>query len=321
MNFGIIGLGNIANKFAKTLNELNESLYAVASRDINKAKDFATTYNAKKYYGSYKELFNDPSVDVIYISTPNNMHYINAKDALYSGKHVICEKPFTTNPDEAKELYEIAKKCNLFIMEALWIEFLPMYKKLKELLKANYIGKIESISVSYGFDTNPTRKIRKFDSNLAGGALLDIGIYNLGLLDMLTDSEVKDFTSTYKLNEYNTDEYSKINLVYKNGIKATSITSIGQDIKREVFIKGTNGEIYIPDFQHAEKFIVKNDKEEEYNFPFEINGFEYQIKELIECIKEKKNESITYPASRSIRLMKLLYDIRMSWNMKFLFEE
>ena len=109
--------------------------------------------------------------------------------------------------------------------------------------------------------------------------------------------------------------------VYKNGIKATSITSIGQDIQREVFIKGTNGEIYIPDFQHAEKFIVKNDKKEEYDFPFEINGFEYQIKELIECIKEKKNESITYPASRSIRLMKLLYDIRMSWNMKFLFEE
>ena len=321
MNFGIIGLGNIANKFAKTLNALNETLYAVASRDINKAKEYATNYNATKYYGSYEELYNDPNVDVIYIATPNNLHYKNAKDALYHKKHVICEKPFTTNPDEAKELYDLAKKYNLFIMEALWIEFLPMYKKLGELLKANYIGKIESINVSYGFDTNPTRKIRKFDSKLAGGALLDIGIYTLGLLDMLTDSEVKEFTSTYKLNEYNTDEYSKINLIYKNGIKATSIISIGEDIKREVFIKGSNGEIYIPDFQHAEKFIVKNDKEEEYNFPFEINGFEYQIKELINCINNKKNETPIYPADRSIRLMKLLYDIRMSWNMKFSFEE
>ncbi len=321
MNFGIIGLGNIANKFATTLNKLNETLYAVGSRDINKAKEFAEKYNSSKYYGSYEELLNDPNIDVIYIATPNNMHYKNAVDALYHNKHVICEKPFTTNPTEAIELYNLAKKLNLFIMEALWIEFLPMYKKLGELLKANYIGKIESISVSYGFDTNPTRKIRKFDSKLAGGALLDIGIYNLGLLDMIIDSEVDSFTSNYRLNEYNTDEYSKINLVYKNGIKATSITSIGEDIKREVYINGTNGIIYIPDFQHAEKFIVKKDIDEEYDFPFEINGFEYQIKELIECIKEKKNESITYPASRSIRLMKLLYDIRMSWNMKFLFEE
>lgn len=320
MNFGIIGLGNISNKFAATLNSLNETLYAVGSRDINKANEFAKKYNAIKAYGSYEELFNDINVDVVYISTPNNLHYENAKEALNNGKHVICEKPFTTNPNDAKELYELAKKKGLFIMEALWIEFLPMYNKLKELIKANYIGKIDSISVSYGFDTNPLRKIRKFDSSLAGGALLDIGIYNLGLLDMLTDSEVESFSSTYRLNEYGTDENSHINLLYKNGIKATSITSIGEDIKREVFIKGTNGEIYIPDFQHAEKFIVKKEIEEEFNFPFEINGFEYQIKELIKSINKKQNESSVYPASRSIRLMKLLYDIRMSWNMKFSFE-
>ncbi len=321
MRFGIIGLGNISNKFAKTLNELNLELYAVASRDINKAKEFKEKYNATTCYGSYDELFVDPKVDIVYISTPNNMHYKNAIDALNNGKHIICEKPFTTNPTEAATLYNKAKKLGLFIMEALWIRFLPLYKKLNSVLNDKVIGNIESISVSYGFDTNPVRKVRKFDSSLAGGALLDIGVYNLGLLDMIIDSEVLSFTSEYKINEYKTDEYSKIDLVYKNGIKATSICAIGEDIKREVFINGKYGMIYIPDFQHAEEFIIKTNKEEKYEFPFEINGFEYQIRSMLEDINNNKTESSIYPASKSIRLMKLLYDIRMSWNMKFSFEE
>ncbi len=321
MNFGIIGLGNIANKFAKTLNEMNECLYAVASRDINKAKEFGIKYNSKNCYGSYEELYKNPNIDIVYIATPNNYHYINSKDALLNNKNVICEKPFTTNPEEAKELYALAKEKNLFIMEALWIEFLPAYKKLKELINSGVIGDIKNIKVSYGFDTNPERKKRKFDSNLAGGALLDIGIYTLGFIDMIVDQEVLDFESKYNINEYNTDDYSEIKLKYNNGIEAISTISIGQEIKREAYIYGSEGTIYIPDFQQNQRFKIIKDNEIEYVYPFEINGFEYQIKELIECIKEKKNESITYPASRSIRLMKLLYDIRMSWNMKFLFEE
>ena len=321
MNFAIIGLGNIANKFAKTINELNKTLYAVGSRDINKAKEFKDKYNAIKYYGSYEDLYNDNNIDIIYIATPNNMHYKNCLDALNHNINVICEKPFTVNHIEAKELYDLAKEKDLFIMEGLWIRFLPLYKRLKELLNNNYIGNIKNITVSYGFDTNDVRKVRKFDPNLAGGALLDIGIYNIGLLDMITNSNVISFNSDYKINEYGTDSYSKIDFIFENNITATSICEIGHDIKREVYIKGDNGIIYIPDFQHAEYFEVIKDKKEEYNFPFEINGFEYEIKEAINCIKNNKNESNIYTSNDSIRLMKLLYDIRMSWNMKYPFEK
>ena len=320
MNFGIIGLGNIANKFAKTLNEMNETLYAVASRDINKAKEFKEKYNSLKYYGSYNELLNDPNIQIVYIATPNNMHYINSLEALKCGKNVICEKPFTANPNEAIELYQYARANNLFIMEALWIEFLPLYKKLDELLNNNIIGDIKDINVSYGFDTNDIRKKRKFDSNLAGGALLDIGIYNLAFIDMIAKSDLLSFNSKYELNEYNTDNYSEIYLDYSNGIKAKCITSIGKEIKREAYINGTLGTIYIPDFQQATSFtIIKGDRKT-FEFPFEINGFEYQIREAIYCIKNGYSEAITYNSSKSINLMKLLYDIRMSWNMKFSFE-
>ncbi len=316
MNFGIIGLGNISNKFAKTLNEMKECLYAVASRDINKAKEFGLKYNSVKCYGKYLDLLNDPNVDIVYISTPNNMHYKNSYDALMNNKNVICEKPFTTNPKEAEELYKLAKERNLFIMEALWIEFLPAYKKIKELINNGEIGDIKEIKVSYGFDTNPERKKRKFLSSLAGGALLDIGIYNLGFIDMIMDKEVNSFDSKYELNEYNTDSYSEINLYYEN-VKASLITTIGTDLKREAYIIGSKGKIYIPDFQQNQEFYLNDFK---YSYPFEINGFEYQIREVINSINNNLNESKNYPANKSIRLMKLLYDIRMSWNMKFDFE-
>ncbi len=320
MNFGIIGLGYIAEKFAKTLNQMGEVLYAVASRNIDKAKGFSLKFNSTKYYGSYDDLYSDSNIDVIYIATPNSYHYQNAKDILNHNKNVICEKPFTINPKEAKELYQLAKKKNLFIMEALWPEFFPSTKKLIEIINNKVIGDIRTIKVTYGSYKDFNSKKRLCDSRLGGGALLDIGIYPLSFLDMILDSKPLSFTSEYKLNEYNTDEYSKINFLYKNGIKAEVLISFEEELPREAYIIGTNGSIYIPNHHQNEGFIVKTDKEEKYSFPFEINGFEYEIKEAIECIKNKRYESVSYPANRSIRLMELLYDIRMSWNMKYSFE-
>jgi len=321
MNFGIIGLGNISNKFAKTLNEMNLTLYAVSSRDIVKANLFKDKYNATKAYGSYLDLLNDSNVDIVYISLPNNMHYKYSKEALLNNKNVICEKPFTINPDEAKELYDLAKSYNLFIMEALWIEFLPAYKKIKEIINDGIIGNIKELNVSYGFETNPERKKRKFLSELAGGALLDIGIYNLAFIDMILNDYPISFKSEFKLNEYLTDEYSKIEFNYKNNIKALMITKIGEDIKREAYIIGDKGSIYIPDFQQNQEFILKLDKDIKYSYPFKINGFEYEIEECINSIKNNKNESNIYSSINSIKLMKLLYEIRLSWNMKFTFEK
>ena len=320
MNFGIIGLGKIANKFAKTLNMMNETLYGVASRDINKAKEFAKEYNSIKYYGSYEELYNDKNVDVIYIATPNSYHFNNALDAINHNKHVICEKPFATNPDEARMLYSLAKEKNLFIMEALWPEFFPSTKALKEVIKSNVIGDIKSIKVFYGSYKKEESKKRLCDPMLGGGALLDIGIYPLSFIDIVLDDEVESFESTYKLCEYNTDVYSKINLLYKNGCKAEVTISFLEEIEKEAFIIGTKGSIYLKNHHQNEGFIVKTDKEISYSYPFLINGFEYQIKEAIDCIKNHKVESGIYNSEKSIRLMKLLYDIRMSWNMKYPFE-
>ena len=318
MNFGIIGLGRIAKKFAKTINEIEGStLYAVGSRNIIKAEEFKREFNANVAYGSYEELYEDKNIDCIYIATPNSMHFKNAMDALMHGKNVICEKPFTINPSEAKELYNYAKEHNLFIMEALWIEFLPAYKRIKEIIKNGEIGNVKEVRVSYGFSITPDRRERKFMSSLGGGALLDIGIYNLALIDLILDGRPISINSSYRLNEYNTDEWSRVELIYSNA-KAIMTTAIGEDLKREAYIIGDKGMIYIPDFQQNQEFMV-NDVS--YKYPFKINGFEYQIEEVIKCINLRMTESSIYGADRSIRLSNILYDIRKSFNLKFDCEE
>ena len=156
MNWGILATGTIANKFATTVNAMaaeGERLAAVGSRRAESAKAFAAQYNIPHWHASYEELAADPAVDAIYIATPNALHYENCKLCLEHGKHVLCEKPFTINAEQAKELYALAEKKQLFIMEAFWIRFLPLYAKLQQMLADRVIGTLQTITCQYGFTT------------------------------------------------------------------------------------------------------------------------------------------------------------------------
>lgn len=153
MNWGILATGTIANKFATTVNAMaaeGERLAAVGSRRAESAKAFAAQYNIPHWHASYEELAADPTVDAIYIATPNALHYENCKLCLEHGKHVLCEKPFTINAEQAKELYALAEKKQLFIMEAFWIRFLPLYAKLQQMLADGVIGTLQTITCQYG---------------------------------------------------------------------------------------------------------------------------------------------------------------------------
>ena len=209
MNWGILATGTIANKFATTVNAMaaeGERLAAVGSRRAESAKAFAAQYNIPHWHASYEELAADPTVDAIYIATPNALHYENCKLCLEHGKHVLCEKPFTINAEQAKELYALAEKKQLFIMEAFWIRFLPLYAKLQQMLADGVIGTLQTITCQYGFTTEGARRERKFNSALGGGALLDIGIYNLGFLQMVTGQQPQNVqTEELRLTEYGTD--------------------------------------------------------------------------------------------------------------------
>mgnify|MGYP003289284310 FL=1 len=323
MKWGILATGTIAKKFASTVEQMGaegEQLVAVGSRHLESAQAFAQQYGIPRCYDSYEALAADPEVEAIYIATPNTLHYENCKLCLEQGKHVLCEKPFTIRPEQTQQLYRLAEEKHLFLMEAFWIWLLPLYDRLREILAAGTIGELKQITCQYGFVASGARKDRKFDSGLGGGALLDIGIYNLGFLRILTGQDPEKVeTKEVHINEYGTDDYSRLVLTYPGGCKAESVQTIGQELERNARILGTKGSIFLPDFQHAETMTleVEGKEPEVIRCPVDINGFEYEIREASRCVKLGRTGSDRYTPQDSLALTRLMYDTRMSWGMKF----
>ncbi|MCI6885950.1 MAG: Gfo/Idh/MocA family oxidoreductase [Lachnospiraceae bacterium] len=322
MKWGILATGTIAAKFADTVNQMEKEqvLAACASRTMEKAEAFRERFGIARAYDSYEAMVRDPEVEAVYIATPNNLHYENCVMCLEAGKHVLCEKPFTTAREEGEKLFALAEEKGLFIMEAFWIRFLPALQKMQELIHSGMIGDVVWARSDYGFVAKGARKDRKFDSALAGGALLDIGIYNLGFMRMVMgDAQPESFDSQYHINEYGTDDFSTILLRYPGGRSACVTTSIGMDMPRRAVVYGTKGSICLDDFQHAEKLHVKlaDGTEDTIELPEEINGFEYQIREAERCVKAGMTTSDVLKKSDTLEILELMDQIRKSWGMRF----
>lgn len=322
MNWGIMATGTIAAKFADTVVKMEEGerLVGCGSRSMDKAEAFAARYGIPRAYDSYEALLADQEVDAVYIATPNNMHYDNCMMCLEAGKHVLCEKPFTTNVKDGAELFRVAREKGLFIMEAFWIRHLPLLKKMRELISQGVIGDVLYARSDFGFTAQGARKDRKFDSSLGGGALLDIGIYNLGFMHMVMgDDRPVSFTSSYHINEYGTDDFSSILLTYPGGRTACVTTSIGMSMPREGVVYGTAGSIYLPDYQMAQKLQVRpyDGQPWEVSMPFDVNGFEYQLREVSRCVKAGMYTSDVLRMEDSLAVLDLMDQIRASWGLRF----
>lgn len=320
INWGILSTGTIAKKFAATLIALKDSgkLAAVGSRSQESAAAFAAEFNIPKAYANYLDLVNDPSIDVIYIASPHSAHYENAKLCLEHGKHVLCEKSFTVNAKEAKELFRLAKQKKLFIMEAFWTKFLPAYEHVAKIAAAGEIGRITHFRAQYGFSPTGARYIRKFDPKLAGGTLLDIGVYTLGVAAMLLGYAPKAISSTLILGEFGTDHFDSIMLSYENGTSAHLIATIGTVIEPQAVLYGSTGHILLPDFTALQTFTVQNDNTRTtYDYPFEINGFEYQIRETERCLQAGQTESSIMTPQNTLAIIDFMDKIRADWGLTF----
>ena len=200
INWGILGLGRIANDFAHCLRDMPDArLVASGSRDIAKAREFCGKYGGKPY-GSYEELVNDPDVDIIYIATLHHLHEEHTKLALRAGKHVLCEKPIALNEASAARMYEEAEKHGLFLMDGLWSRFFPAWEFAKHVIDSGELGKIMAINSITSWGATPLGpEHRIFNLNLSGGALLDGGIYSLAAMSVLLGADaypasIKAFT-------------------------------------------------------------------------------------------------------------------------------
>jgi len=320
MKIGIMGAGGIATVMAKTINAVKgATLYAIGSRTLEKAQMFKKEYGVIKAYGSYEELVKDKDVELIYIATPHSEHFSNMKLCIENGKNIICEKAFTINKEEALEIQKLAKENNVYVQEALWTRYVPLTAKLKEIIDEGLIGEIDSLTANLCYNIQNVERIK--NPELAGGALLDIGIYGLNFATTCFGFDIESIDTVVKKMESGVDGKEVNILNYKNGRTAILTHSVYSISDRKGIIYGSNGYIIVENINNYESISVYNGRSNELVRRIEkepqITGFEYELMEAIECIKNKRIESYSLSLSDSIKLMGIMDSIREKWNFKY----
>ena len=321
--WGIIGPGRIAHQFAEGLKVIKgASLYAVGSTSIERAQSFAVQYHAQKVYTSYQELVNDPKVDAVYIATPHRFHFENTMLCLNSGKPVLCEKPLTVNADESKNIFKIARENSVFLMEGLWSRFLPVYQQVREWLDQHVIGDLILITSTMGFRKPMDAQDRLFNPDLAGGALLDLGVYPIALSQWIFGKDPLSFAAKSHIGSTHVDDFTCVFLQYANGAGSQFSCNFLTDNLNDLFIYGTEGYIRIhPHYWRTNlATLVTHEKEITITKPFRGSGFEYEAEEVMSCIQNGKLESSTMPHAQTQANMELMDAIRREIGLSYPFE-
>ena len=251
MNWAVLGTGVIANEMAVALKKNGKNIYAVGNRTYEKAVAYADKYGIEKVYRDYNEMFTDPAVDVIYITTPHNTHKKFMKQAIENGKHILVEKSITLNSDELGEMETLAKEKNVIIGEAMTIYHMPLYKKLKELLDTGVLGKVNLITMNFGSFKEYDMNNRFFNRNLAGGAMLDIGVYALSFIRWFMDSKPDQLLSQVKPAPTGVDEQAGLLLMNKEGQMASVMLSLHSKQPKRGMISCEKGYIEIMEYPRA----------------------------------------------------------------------
>lgn len=321
VRWGIIGTGQIANKFAADLPYApGAELKAVGSRDQAKADDFANTYNIPNRYDSYADLANDPEVDVVYVATPHPSHHEPTIMLLEAGKHVLCEKPFAMNGAEAREMVVAAKKNNRFMMEAMWTRFRPSMYKVRELIDNGTLGKIEYLSATIGWKSSFDPEFRLYNPLLGGGALLDGGVYPVSFASMVLGKPDK-VAGVAELGESNVDENATIAMHYPSG----AVSMVGVTIRANPvslgLIAGTEGTILIDhDWHKPSTFTLMVPGQEPQRFDYTLNegnGYQFEAIEVMRCLREGLNESSVMPLSESIEIVETMEGLLKEWGVSY----
>ena len=317
--WGIIGPGSIAHKFATGLRALDDAqIVAVGSRSQDRADAFADTYSVPNRHASYEALAEDPEVDAVYVATPHPFHKENSILCLRAGKPVLCEKPFTINQYEAREVIEVARSEGVFLMEAMWTRFLPITKQVKAWVTDGAIGEVRMLHADFGFRARLNPEGRLFDLALGGGGLLDIGIYPISYASMIFDTQPTTISSQAHIGETGVDEQAAMVFGYDKGQLA--LISCGVRIKtpHEAKILGTDGMITVPKFWDARTATLSaGDKEEEVTLECAGNGYECEAAEVARCVREGKLESDLMSHRDTLANMQTLDAIREQWGLKY----
>ena len=324
-NWGILGLGKIARKFAEDLRLIpGARLHAVASRSKKRAKAFAKEFEASFYYGSYEELVRTPELHAVYIATEHPYHCENTLLCLEHKLPVLCEKPFAMNRYEVRRMVETARREQTLLMEALWTRFLPSFRKTLKLIKKGAIGEVISVKADFGFKAPVDPERRLYNHALGGGALLDIGIYPV-FLALLVLGKPRQMKALARIGPTGVDEEIGITFRYGSGKMAHLHASFLATTRCEAYIYGTEGSITIhPRWHHSEAVTLErydHPEPKEYSLPLEGIGYRYEAEHFMECLERDWIDSPLMPHSFSLQLMEVLDAIREEAGVRYLQDE
>lgn len=323
LKVGILGAGHIAQKMATTLMGMKEAeLYAVAARELSRAEQFADEFHAQKAYGNYEALADDPDIDLIYIATPHSHHFGPARMCLLKGKPVLCEKAFTANAREAEELIRIAQEKQVFLAEAIWTRYMPFSQTIRELTESGIIGKPMMLTASLGYPIAHKERIVRLE--LCGGALYDLGVYPINFALMTFGNDLEKITSTCMKNEAGVDMQNSITFTYRDGRMAVMQTTAFCASDRQGIISGDKGYLVIDNINNPQQAVVYNTDHQEtgrYTCPPQITGFEYQVLEAAEAIRQGAIEPASMPHAETLRVMRMLDSLRREWGIRFPMDE
>jgi predicted dehydrogenase len=317
IRWGIIGLGNIANQFATDLKLINEAeLTAVASRDINKAKQFAEQHDCNRFNGSYAEIFTDDQVDIVYIATPHDSHAELSIKAMENGKHVLCEKPLSLSYNDAVKMIETSKKHNTFFMEAFWTRFIPSIREILSKVKNGEIGEVKYVNADFAF-INRELGARLTDKKLGGGALYDIGVYPL-FLSYFTLGIPKEIIAKSTYHTTGVDLQTTMILQYESA-QAVLHAGLVSASDMKATISGTLGRIDInsPWFMTEGYSVFIDEQEEKFNIPNIGKGYAHEAIECHKCIWENQIESKLWSHQNSLDLSKITENVRVQIGLEF----
>lgn len=318
LNWAVIGTGVMANEMAQAFQKMGRNLYAVGNRTYEKAVAFAEKYNIKIVYKQIDEVFEDSNVDIIYIATPHNTHYQFMKKALENGKHLLIEKSIALNSRELDEMIALANRQNLILAEAMTIWHMPLYKKLWNIVKNGELGKVQLITMNFGSFKEYDMKNRFFNMNLAGGAMLDIGVYALSIVRSFMDEKPEEIVSQWKPSPAGSDEQATILLKNSSGQMATVALSLHSKQPKRAVISCEKGYIEIMEYPRAEQAIIvdaKTGDTRKITDGHTSDAVYYEICDMEYAVLNNDTSALCLEYSKDV--MDIMTELRKDWNMQY----
>lgn len=319
MKIGILGTGRLLDKVAPTLQALEcTELYAIASKSPERAQSRKAEYGFKKAYGSYEELLCDPEVELVYVITPHSRHYEDIMAAMKHGKPVLCEKPFTVNARQARAVRAYSKENRIFAAEAIWTRYMPSVKMIKEAMESGIIGEIMALSANLHYPI--TYKKRIVDPALAGGALLDVGVYGINFASMFFGDDIERVESSVQMMESGVDAQENITLFYRDGKMAAISAGVLSRSDRKGIIYGSKGYIVVENINDPQSVAVYDEDDRLLIFssvPDQISGYEYEYMEAVESVKKRMTGCPSMPLDETIRMLEIMDELRASWGLVY----